>query len=125
MRLVSGGTFVTVYTVSTSAEFKSALLAWGAPRVVRLADSADLDGGGEYVKIKHGNLTIDGAPVRRYSIVIAASSVIVTQLRLRPGTRLIVSPTVKWHSEPRQRVRMRIILCRNCLRWWYHARCSY
>jgi pectate lyase len=87
----TGGSGGTVYAVSTWAEFKAALLASG-PRIVRLTGSADLDGGGEKLKIKNGNLTIDGSGwsggLRRYSIVIGASNVIVTQLRLRPGDQI-------------------------------------
>ena len=70
-----------MYWVSTWAELKAALFASG-PRIVRLTGSADLDGGGERIVVRSGNLTIDGAgwsgALRRYSIVIAASNVIVT-----------------------------------------------
>jgi hypothetical protein len=87
----TGGSGGTLYWVSTWAQLKAALLASG-PRIVRLTGSADLDGGGEKVKITHGNLTIDGSgwsgALLRYSIVIAASNVIVTQLRLRPGDQI-------------------------------------
>jgi hypothetical protein len=88
----TGGSGGTVYSVSSWAELKSALLAAG-PRIVRLTGSANLDGGGDELKIKNGNLTIDGSgwsgSLRRYSIVIAASNVIVTQLRLRPGDEVV------------------------------------
>jgi hypothetical protein len=87
----TGGSGGTVYSVSTWAQLKAALLASG-PRIVRLTGSADLDGGGEKLKVRNGNLTIDGSgwsgSLRRYSIVIAASNVIVTQLRLRPGDQI-------------------------------------
>jgi len=87
----TGGSGGTVYSVSTWAQLKTALEASG-PRIVRLTGSADLDGGTDEVKVKNGNLTIDGSgwsgSLRRYSIVIAASNVIVTQLRLRPGDQV-------------------------------------
>jgi len=87
----TGGRGGRVYSVSTWAGLKAALLASG-PRIVRLSGSADLDGGGEKLKIRNGNLTIDGSgwsgALRRYSIVIEASNVIATQLRLRPGDQI-------------------------------------
>jgi pectate lyase len=87
----TGGMGGQVYAVSTWAQLKAALLA-SRPRIVRLTGSANLDGGGEHVKIENGNLTIDGSAwsggLRRYSLVIAASNVIVTQLRLRPGDQI-------------------------------------
>ena len=87
----TGGSGGKVYSVATWSQLKAALLASG-PRVVRLTGSADLDGGSDTVKIKNGNLTIDGSgwsgSLRRYSIVIAASNVILTQLRLRPGDQI-------------------------------------
>ena len=87
----TGGSGGRVYAVSTWAQLKAALFASG-PRIVRLTGSADLDGGGENIKIRNGNLTIDGSgwsgSLRRYSIVIEASNVIVTQLRLRPGDQI-------------------------------------
>ncbi|MDP9464020.1 MAG: hypothetical protein M3P52_05305 [Actinomycetota bacterium] len=88
----TGGTGGRVYAVSTWAQLKAALVASGT-RVVRLTGSADFDGGGERLKITHGNLTIDGSgwsgELRRYSIVIATSNVILTQLRLRPGDQIV------------------------------------
>ncbi|MBA3689692.1 MAG: hypothetical protein H0W81_12845, partial [Chloroflexi bacterium] len=87
----TGGSGGTVYLVSSWAQLKAALLASGS-RIVRLTGSADFDGGGERLTIGYGNLTIDGSgwsgSLRRYSIVIAASNVIVTQLRLRPGDQM-------------------------------------
>ncbi len=87
----TGGSGGKVYSVSTWSQLKAALQASG-PRIVRLTGSADLDGGGEKLKVRNGNLTIDGSgwsgSLRRYSIVIEASNVIVTQLRLRPGDQI-------------------------------------
>jgi pectate lyase len=87
----TGGSGGKVYSVSNWSQLKTALQASG-PRIVRLTGSADVDGGGEKLKISNGNLTIDGSAwsgtLRRYSLVIEASNVIVTQLRLRPGDQL-------------------------------------
>ena len=87
----TGGSGGTLYSVSTWSELKAALLASG-PRIVRLTGSADIDGATDKVQVRNGNLTIDGSAwsgsLRRYSIVIAASNVIVTQLRLRPGDQV-------------------------------------
>ena len=87
----SGGSGGRLYSVASWSQLKGALEASG-PRIVRLTGSADIDGGGEKIKIRNGNLTIDGSgwsgALRRYSIVIAASNVLVTQLRLRPGDQI-------------------------------------
>jgi pectate lyase len=87
----TGGQGGRLYTVSNWAEFRSALLASG-PRIVAVSGSANLDGGGERLVIDHGNLTIDGSrwsgSLKRYSLVLRASNVIITQMRLRPGDQL-------------------------------------
>jgi hypothetical protein len=80
-----------VYSVSSWPEFRSAVLASG-PRIVAVTGGANLDGGGERLVIDHGDLTIDGSrwsgSLKRYSLVLRASNVIITQMRLRPGDQL-------------------------------------
>ena len=84
----TGGTGGVVYSVSTWPELKSALLASG-PRIIKLTGSTVIDGLGETIAVANGDLTVDGssysASINRLYIVIQASNVILTQLRLRPG----------------------------------------
>jgi putative cell wall-binding protein len=84
----TGGAGGAVYSVANWAQLKAALVAPG-PRIVKVTGNADLDGLGENVNVTHGDLTIDGSAwtgsLKRYSIQLRASNIIVTQLRLRPG----------------------------------------
>jgi len=87
----TGGRGGRLYEVSSWAEFRTAVLASG-PRIVEITGSANIDGGGERLVVDHGDLTIDGSrwsgALKRYSLVLRASNVIVTQLRLRPGDQI-------------------------------------
>jgi pectate lyase len=87
----TGGSGGRVYTVSTWSQFKTAVLASG-PRIVDVTGGANLDGGGERLVINNGDLTIDGSgwsgSLKRYSLVLRASNVIITQMRLRPGDQI-------------------------------------
>ena len=118
----TGGTGGKVYSVSNWSQLKTALQASG-PRIVRLTGSADFNGGGERITVSNGNLTIDGSgwsgTLRRYSIVIEGSNVIITQLRLRPsdkiddvseGDPLTINPGVGRKSS-------RIVIDRSSLLW--------
>jgi hypothetical protein len=62
------------------------------PRIVDVTGGANLDGGGERLVINNGDLTIDGSgwsgSLKRYSLVVRASNVIITQMRLRPGDQV-------------------------------------
>jgi pectate lyase len=87
----TGGAGGRVYTVSSFAEFKAAVEASG-PRIVQVVGDRDLDGAGQRVSVRDGNLTIDGSAwsgeLTRYSLVLRASNIIITQMRLRPGDQI-------------------------------------
>ena len=85
----TGGTGGSTTTVSTWAQFKSAVQASGT-RIVEIASGAGvINGLGEDITISNPNLTIDGTgwnkSFKRAGITIRTSNVIVTQMRLRPG----------------------------------------
>jgi hypothetical protein len=79
----------TVYTVSTFAALKAALLASGK-RYIRVVGSSLLDGAGADFKVSNGLFTLDGSAytgpgMKDYKLVFQCSDVILTQMAFRPG----------------------------------------